>query len=252
VRGRRPRRSPSWRRRAGGPSGRADSDPVARMRARSRSAYNRVLPASPLPHTASAQRPKAHPAVPRRERLRVLPPSPRESRTEQTPARPHQAVLAGLCSRLTADALSRGASCVLGQEDASQTKAATGRHGRNRDRVGPGNGPNFPLYPRSVERVIAVEPEPYLRDKAGMAAVRAPVSISVVPGTADDLPVGDGEADVVLLTLVPVLSARPGECSRRGRPCPQARRRAQYSLVLPREYLDRHVLTTSGMARRRS
>lgn len=68
--------------------------------------------------------------------------------------------------------------------------------------VGPGNGPNFPLYPHTVERVVAVEPEPYLREKAGKTALRAPVPISVVSGTADNLPIGDGDADAVLLTLV--------------------------------------------------
>jgi SAM-dependent methyltransferase len=68
--------------------------------------------------------------------------------------------------------------------------------------VGPGNGPNFTLYPPTVERVLAAEPEPYLREKAAIAAESAPVSISVLPGDADMLPVGDGEADVVLLTLV--------------------------------------------------
>lgn len=68
--------------------------------------------------------------------------------------------------------------------------------------VGPGNGPNFALYPGTVKSVVAVEPEPYLRQKAAEAARSAPVPISVVAGTADDLPVEDGEGDAVVLTLV--------------------------------------------------
>jgi predicted RNA methylase len=52
--------------------------------------------------------------------------------------------------------------------------------------VGPGNGPNFPLYPDTVARVVAVEPEPYLREKASKAALSAPVPISVVAGTASN------------------------------------------------------------------
>lgn len=68
--------------------------------------------------------------------------------------------------------------------------------------VGPGNGPNFALYPTTVDRVIAVEPEPYLREKAAIAASNATVPVSVLAGSADDLPVGNDEADAVLLTLV--------------------------------------------------
>jgi len=68
--------------------------------------------------------------------------------------------------------------------------------------IGPGNGPNFDLYPETVTRVIAVEPEPYLREKASAAADRAAVSISVVAGTAEELPLADGEADAVVLSQV--------------------------------------------------
>ncbi len=68
--------------------------------------------------------------------------------------------------------------------------------------IGPGNGPNFALYPGTVKRVVAVEPEPYLHQKATEAARSAPVPISVIAGTADDLPVEDGDADAVVLTLV--------------------------------------------------
>lgn len=68
--------------------------------------------------------------------------------------------------------------------------------------IGPGNGPNFPLYPTAVQRVIAVEPEPYLRLRAEEAAATAPVPISVVAGTAEHLPVQDAEADAVVVSLV--------------------------------------------------
>lgn len=68
--------------------------------------------------------------------------------------------------------------------------------------VGPGNGPNFPLYPATVERVVAVEPEPYLRAKAMAAAGDASVPIEVVPGDAEHLPVDDASADAVVASLV--------------------------------------------------
>ena len=57
--------------------------------------------------------------------------------------------------------------------------------------VGPGSGPNLGHYPSAVERVIAVEPEPYLREKAAAAAAQSEVSIEVVAGDAEHLPVDD-------------------------------------------------------------
>ena len=66
--------------------------------------------------------------------------------------------------------------------------------------VGPGNGLNFPHYPRSVQEVVAVEPEPYLRSHAVEAASAAPVPIHVTDGTADTLPVADGSFDAVVVS----------------------------------------------------
>jgi ubiquinone/menaquinone biosynthesis C-methylase UbiE len=68
--------------------------------------------------------------------------------------------------------------------------------------VGPGNGPNFGLYPTTVERVIAVEPETFLPGKAAAAAAAAAVSIDVVAGDAEHLPVDDASVDAVVLALV--------------------------------------------------
>lgn len=66
--------------------------------------------------------------------------------------------------------------------------------------VGPGNGLNFPHYPPSVLEVVAVEPEPYLRDRAAEAAAAAPVPIHVADGTADELPAADGSFDAVVVS----------------------------------------------------
>jgi ubiquinone/menaquinone biosynthesis C-methylase UbiE len=68
--------------------------------------------------------------------------------------------------------------------------------------VGAGNGLNFRHYPASVDEVVAVEPEPYLRKQAMRAAGEAPVPVSVVPGVADALPAGDGEFDAAVASLV--------------------------------------------------
>lgn len=72
--------------------------------------------------------------------------------------------------------------------------------------VGAGNGLNFPHYPPEVTRVVAVEPEPHLRAKAGEAARTAPAPVEVTAGRAEELPFPDGSFDaaVVCLTLCSV------------------------------------------------
>lgn len=68
--------------------------------------------------------------------------------------------------------------------------------------IGAGNGRNFRHYPPTVTSVLAVEPEPHLRSLARVAARQAPVTVSVVPGRAERLPVADATADAGVVTLV--------------------------------------------------
>jgi ubiquinone/menaquinone biosynthesis C-methylase UbiE len=68
--------------------------------------------------------------------------------------------------------------------------------------VGAGNGLNFAHYPPIVTEVIAIEPEPTLRALAQHAAAEAPVPVSVHDGTADTLPLADGEMDAAVASLV--------------------------------------------------
>jgi ubiquinone/menaquinone biosynthesis C-methylase UbiE len=68
--------------------------------------------------------------------------------------------------------------------------------------VGAGNGINFSHYPGTVEEVIAVEPEPYLRAKAEAAAQTASVPVSVRPGVADALELEDASVDAAVASLV--------------------------------------------------
>ncbi|GAA2738918.1 class I SAM-dependent methyltransferase [Actinocorallia aurantiaca] len=68
--------------------------------------------------------------------------------------------------------------------------------------IGAGNGLNFAHYPPTVTRVIAVEPEAFLRGIAERAAAAAPVPVTVVDGLAERLPVGDGECDAAVASLV--------------------------------------------------
>jgi SAM-dependent methyltransferase len=68
--------------------------------------------------------------------------------------------------------------------------------------VGCGNGLNFVHYPPEVTEVVAVEPEPYLRRAAAVTAAALP-RITVVEGTAEALPITDGEPfDAGVFSLV--------------------------------------------------
>jgi ubiquinone/menaquinone biosynthesis C-methylase UbiE len=68
--------------------------------------------------------------------------------------------------------------------------------------VGAGNGMNFGHYPSSVRRVVAVEPEPYLRARAERAADRAAVEVTVLDGVAGALPLDDASVDAAVCSLV--------------------------------------------------
>ena len=68
--------------------------------------------------------------------------------------------------------------------------------------VGAGTGACFAHYPPQVTAVRAVEPDPYLRDIATRAAAGAPVRVTVLAGTAEDLPAPAGTFDAAVCSLV--------------------------------------------------
>ncbi len=68
--------------------------------------------------------------------------------------------------------------------------------------IGAGNGLNFGHYPATVAEVVAVEPEPYLRELAVAAAAEAGIPIQVVDGTAEELPAADAAFDAGVASLV--------------------------------------------------
>jgi ubiquinone/menaquinone biosynthesis C-methylase UbiE len=68
--------------------------------------------------------------------------------------------------------------------------------------IGCGEGRNFRHYPAQVDEVVAIEPEPYLRGLAELAAADAPVAIRVLAAGAAQLPVEDGGCDVAICSLV--------------------------------------------------
>ncbi|MBN1530473.1 MAG: class I SAM-dependent methyltransferase [Thermoleophilaceae bacterium] len=68
--------------------------------------------------------------------------------------------------------------------------------------VGAGHGLNFPHYPPDVSEVVAVEPEPTLREHATAAARSARVPVRVLAGVADELPLEDASVDAAVASLV--------------------------------------------------
>jgi len=68
--------------------------------------------------------------------------------------------------------------------------------------LGAGSGLDFPYYPAEVERVVAVEPEARMREKALVAAAKAPVPVDVVDGVAEDLSAYAGQFDAAVCSLV--------------------------------------------------
>jgi SAM-dependent methyltransferase len=94
-----------------------------------------------------------------------------------------------------------GASNAPAEQTEHRHRLLEGLSGRVVE-VGAGNGLNFPHYPPEVTEVVAVEPEPYLREKATHAAARAPVPVTVVDGVADSLPAADASFDAGVASLV--------------------------------------------------
>jgi ubiquinone/menaquinone biosynthesis C-methylase UbiE len=68
--------------------------------------------------------------------------------------------------------------------------------------VGAGSGVSFAHYPTSVREVVAVEPEPRLRQLAVEATRRAPIPVRVLDGLAEELPLPDASVDAAVLAGV--------------------------------------------------
>lgn len=68
--------------------------------------------------------------------------------------------------------------------------------------IGAGYGSTFPFYPAAVSSVLALEPDPTLRELALAAAANAPVPVTVRDGVAESLPAADASIDVVVSSLV--------------------------------------------------
>ena len=76
--------------------------------------------------------------------------------------------------------------------------------------IGAGNGANFAHYPATVEEVVALEPEPYLRERAARAAATAPVPIQLRDAVAEHLPLDDDSVDAAVASIVLCTVSDPG------------------------------------------
>ena len=103
-------------------------------------------------------------------------------------------VFARLYQRFSHVAEAKGASGYRG-------RLLAGLHGRVIE-VGAGNGLNFSHYPSTVTEVVAIEPESFLRARAGEAARSVSIPITTLDGTADALPVRNAMFDAGIASLV--------------------------------------------------
>ncbi len=106
----------------------------------------------------------------------------------------HNPIFARIYARLSDQAERKGQADL-------RRRTLAGLRGRVIE-LGAGNGLNFEHYPAAVDTVVAVEPEPYLRERAREAATRSPVSVEVVDGLADSLPAEDASFDAAVASLV--------------------------------------------------
>jgi SAM-dependent methyltransferase len=87
------------------------------------------------------------------------------------------------------------------RRDENRARLVEGAQGRVLE-LGCGTGVNFTRYSSAVSQVIAVEPEPSLRERAEEAAASAPVPVQVLAGQADRLPVADHAVDEAVCSFV--------------------------------------------------
>lgn len=76
--------------------------------------------------------------------------------------------------------------------------------------IGFGSGANLPYYPRAVETVVGVEPNPGMRRRATAAIAASRVAVDMVASGAEQIPVPDASVDTAVSTLTLCSVTDPG------------------------------------------
>ncbi|GAA1010021.1 hypothetical protein Aple_039880 [Acrocarpospora pleiomorpha] len=74
--------------------------------------------------------------------------------------------------------------------------------------IGAGDGVKVTCYPAGVEEITLVEPDPFLRAAAGLAAPNVATSVRILDGGPTRLPVPDASCDAVVCSLILCCSPR--------------------------------------------
>lgn len=135
-----------------------------------------------------------HPAPRPGARTAVLPEQPVQDGPARRPAPVSNPVFARIFPRLS-QAMEAGGMA------AHRHTLLAGLAGQVID-IGAGTGASFGHYPAGVGQVIAIEPEPRLRQIAAAAARIASVPVTVTGGLAGALPAADGSFDAAVVTFV--------------------------------------------------
>lgn len=128
---------------------------------------------------------------------------PHPRRSCPVPSSPPQAdkarpVRHPLCSRLYARQVERAEELGLGER---RRDLLAGLSGRVLE-IGAGTGINLRHYPATVDELILVEPEPYLRRQLALASAKSSLRVTVVDASAELLPLDAASVDAVVSCLV--------------------------------------------------
>jgi ubiquinone/menaquinone biosynthesis C-methylase UbiE len=85
--------------------------------------------------------------------------------------------------------------------------------------IGAGDGVKLSCYPASVEEIVLVEPDPFLRAAAKGIATRVATPVQILEGDLRSLPVADGACQAVVCSLAICCAPRVQETLREVRRC---------------------------------